>query len=117
MGKLMREVAIVGAGMSKFGAFPDKNSRDLFAEAFVNCLQSIDKNFEPKDIQALYLGNYSSDLFEGQGHLAPMCAELAGLTPKPALRTENVNLLVLLQNLHLELKTHVPVVASHYARV
>ncbi len=89
MGKLMREVAIVGAGMSKFGAFPDKNSRDLFAEAFVNCLQSIDKNFEPKDIQALYLGNYSSDLFEGQGHLAPMCAELAGLTPKPALRTEN----------------------------
>ncbi len=89
MGKLMRKIAMVGAGMSKFGAFPDKNSRDLFGEAFINCLQSIDKNFDVKDIEALYLGNYSSDLFEGQGHLAPMCAELAGLTPKPALRTEN----------------------------
>ncbi len=89
MGKLMREVAVIGAGMSKFGAFPDKNSRDLFAEALINTLQSIDKNFETKEIEALYLGNYSSDLFEGQGHLAPMCAELAGLTPKPASRTEN----------------------------
>ena len=89
MGRLMREVAIIGAGMSKFGAFPDKFSRDLFVEAFINCLESIDQNFEPKDIEALYLGNYSSDLFEGQGHLAPMCAELAGLIPKPALRTED----------------------------
>lgn len=89
MGKLMRECAIVGAGMSKFGAFPDKNSRDLWGEAFINCMKSIDKNFEIKDIEALYLGNFSSDLFENQGHLAPMCAELAGITPKPASRTEN----------------------------
>lgn len=89
MGKLARDVAIIGAGMSKFGAFPDKNSRDLFGEAFINCMQSIDKNFDLKSIEALYLGNYSSDLFESQGHLAPMCAELAGITPKPALRTEN----------------------------
>ncbi|MHA1270194.1 MAG: thiolase C-terminal domain-containing protein [Candidatus Helarchaeota archaeon] len=89
MGRLMRDVAVVGAGMSKFGQFSDKNSRDLFAEAFINCLNSIDQNFEPKDLEALYLGNYSSDLFEGQGHLSPMCGELAGITPKPALRTEN----------------------------
>ncbi|MHA1309550.1 MAG: thiolase C-terminal domain-containing protein [Candidatus Helarchaeota archaeon] len=89
MGKLMREVAIIGAGMAKFGAFPNKNSRDQFAEAYINTLQSIDKNFETKEIEALYLGNYSSDLFEGQGHLAPMCAELAGITPKPASRTED----------------------------
>jgi acetyl-CoA C-acetyltransferase len=89
MGKLLREIAIVGAGMSKFGAFPDKNSRDLWGEAFLNCIGTIDKGIDTKSIEALYLGNYSSDLFEGQGHLAPMCAELAGLTPKPASRTEN----------------------------
>ncbi|MHA1266955.1 MAG: thiolase C-terminal domain-containing protein [Candidatus Helarchaeota archaeon] len=89
MGKLLREVAIVGAGMSKFGAFPDKNSRDLWVEAFLNCKETIDKGIDVKAIEALYIGNYSSDLFEGQGHIAPMCAELAGLTPKPALRTEN----------------------------
>ena len=32
--KLGRGVAVVGAGMSKFGVFPDKSSRDLFVEAF-----------------------------------------------------------------------------------
>ena len=31
--KLGRGVAVVGAGMSKFGMFRDRNSRDLFAEA------------------------------------------------------------------------------------
>ena len=31
--KLGRGVAIVGAGMSKFGMFKDKDSKDLFAEA------------------------------------------------------------------------------------
>ena len=31
---LNRGVAMVGAGMSKFGAFKDKTSRDLFVEAF-----------------------------------------------------------------------------------
>ena len=32
--KLARGVSLVGAGMSKFGSFPDKSSRDLFVEAF-----------------------------------------------------------------------------------
>ena len=32
--QLGRQVAIVGAGLSQFGAFPDKDSRDLFVEAF-----------------------------------------------------------------------------------
>jgi acetyl-CoA C-acetyltransferase len=35
--KLERGVAIVGAGMSKFGAFREKSSRDLFVEAFSPC--------------------------------------------------------------------------------
>ena len=32
--KLGRGVAIVGAGMSKFGMYKDKDSKDLFADAF-----------------------------------------------------------------------------------
>ena len=36
---LSRGVAMVGAGMSKFGAFPDKSTRDLFVEAFLEMLQ------------------------------------------------------------------------------
>lgn len=87
--KLGRGVAVVGAGMSRFGAFPDKTSRDLFVEAFRELRASVDKGFDPKEIQALYLGNYSSDLFEGQGHTAPLMASWVGLTPRPATRVEN----------------------------
>lgn len=87
--KLGREVAIVGVGISKFGAFPDKNSRDLFVEAFKELRAATDKGFDPKTIEALYLGNYSSDLFEGQGHMAPIIADAVGICPIPALRVED----------------------------
>lgn len=87
--KLGRGVALVGAGMSKFGAFPGKSTRDLFVEAFLDMRASVDKGFDPKEIEALYIGNYSSDLFEGQGHTAPIMADWVGLTPRPATRVED----------------------------
>ncbi|MBI2907273.1 MAG: hypothetical protein HYX92_06415 [Chloroflexi bacterium] len=87
--KLGRGVAMVGAGMSKFGAFPDKTSRDLFAEAFGEMEKSVDKGFDPRDIESLYIGNFSSDLFEGQGHTAPIMADWVGLVPRPATRVED----------------------------
>jgi acetyl-CoA C-acetyltransferase len=87
--KLARGVALVGAGMSKFGAFQGKTSRDLFVEAFVEMLGSVDKSIHPKDIEALYVGNFSSDLFEDQAHIAPIMASWTGLTPCPATRVED----------------------------
>ncbi|MGB3129100.1 MAG: hypothetical protein WBC11_05210 [Dehalococcoidia bacterium] len=87
--KLARGVALVGAGMSKFGAFADKTSRDLFVEAFNAMAKTVDKGMETKDIEALYVGNFSSDLFEGQGHIAPIMADWIGLVPKPATRIED----------------------------
>jgi acetyl-CoA C-acetyltransferase len=75
--------------MSKFGVFKGKTSRDLFVEAFVEMLDTVDKGIDPKEIQALYVGNYSSDLFEGQGHIAPILASWTGLTPAPATRVED----------------------------
>jgi acetyl-CoA C-acetyltransferase len=87
--KLGRGVALVGAGMSKFGSFPGKSSRDLFVDAFQEMLGSVDKGFNAKDIEALYIGNFSSDLFENQGHIAPIMADWVGLTPRPATRIED----------------------------
>jgi acetyl-CoA C-acetyltransferase len=87
--KLSHGVALVGAGMSKFGAFPGKTTRDLFVEAFLDMRASVDKELDPNDIEALYIGNYSSDLFEGQGHTAPFMADWVGLTPRPATRIED----------------------------
>jgi acetyl-CoA C-acetyltransferase len=87
--KLGRGVALVGAGMSKFGAFSDKSSRDLFVEAFQSLRQSVDKDFDPSDIETLYIGNFSSDLFEAQSHTAPIMADVVGLASRPATRIED----------------------------
>ena len=46
--KLGRGVAIVGAGMSKFGMFKDKDSKDLFADAFREMIVSVDKGVDPQ---------------------------------------------------------------------
>ena len=86
--KLGRGVAVVGAGMSKFGMFSDKDSKYLFAEAFKEMLSTVDKGVDPKDIDALYLGNFTNDFFVHQGHWGPIISDLLGLTPKPATRTE-----------------------------
>jgi len=87
-GKLGRGVAIVGAGMSKFGMFKDRDSKDLFVEAFREMIASVDKGADPTDIDALYLGNFSNDFFMHQSHWGPIISDLIGLTPKPATRTE-----------------------------
>jgi len=89
LNKLPRGVAMVGVGMSKFGAFPDKNGRDLFVEAYKEMTHSVDKGLDPSAIGSFYLGNFSSDLFEHQGHTAPLLADAVGLTPIPAARVEN----------------------------
>ena len=57
-------------------------------EAFKDMRASVDKGFDPKDIEAFYLGNFSGDLFEGQAHLAPILANWVGLSPIPAARLE-----------------------------
>jgi len=87
--KLGRGVAIAGVGMSKFGAFPGQATRDLFVDAFQELRGTVDKGLDPDDIEALYIGNYSSDLFEKQGHTAPIMADWIGLTPRPATRIED----------------------------
>ncbi|MBW1683233.1 MAG: hypothetical protein JRF59_09590 [Deltaproteobacteria bacterium] len=86
--KLGRGVAVVGAGMSRFGMFRDRDSKDLFAEAFRDMTASVDKGLDPADIDALYLGNFSNDYFMRQSHWGPLISDLVGITPKPATRTE-----------------------------
>lgn len=86
--RLGRGVAVVGVGMSKFGMFRDRDSKDLFVEAFRNMIASVDKGVDPTDIDALYLGNFSNDFFMHQAHWGPIVSDLIGHVPKPATRTE-----------------------------
>lgn len=86
--KLSRGVAVVGAGMSNFGMFPGKNSKDLFVEAFVDMQQSVDKGFDPEAIEALYVGNFTNDTFVNQSHWGAIMADVLGIAPRPSTRTE-----------------------------
>ena len=86
---LSKKVALVGAGMSKFGRhFPEKRNPDLWVDAWLNAVENVDNGIKPEEVDACYVGNFTADLFNHQGHLGPQMANLVGLTPKPAPRFE-----------------------------
>lgn len=77
----MREVAIVGVGMTKFGA-SEKTQVEMFAEAATDAIKA--SNLKLEDIQAVYVGNADGNVEEGQAVMAPMCAADIGLGGLPA---------------------------------
>jgi acetyl-CoA C-acetyltransferase/acetyl-CoA acyltransferase len=82
----MREVAVMGVGMTKFGP-TSLSLRELFAEAALEAVQT--SNLSPRDIQALFVGNVLGDFSEGQMNMAGFMAEELGLGPHvPATRVE-----------------------------
>ncbi len=87
--KLGRGVAIVGAGMSPFGIRPDVTNRELFVEAFLDMRNSVDRGFDPQEIEALYVGNCGAEMWESQSVMGALCASAIGLTPRPALKVED----------------------------
>ena len=88
---LARKVAVVGADMTRFHhrLHLEKASRDLFVESTQGAVDSVDNGMELKDIEALYVGNFSSETFEKQGHLGALMADSLGITPIPAMRIED----------------------------
>ena len=56
----MREVAIVGVSMIKFGRYPDRDVSQLAAQAGLEALN--DAGMTMKNIEALYSGNLYADL-------------------------------------------------------
>ncbi len=80
----MRDVAIIGVGITKFGELWGKSLRDIFVES---ALRAID-NCGVKKIEAMYVGNFSGGLFVGQEHLGSLLADYLGYAPIPAIRVE-----------------------------
>jgi len=89
--KLSRSVSVIGAGMTRFHhrIHIDKTSRELFVEATLDAAESVDNGFELGDVEALFVGNFSSDAFEHQAHTAPLMADWLGLRPRAATRIED----------------------------
>jgi acetyl-CoA C-acetyltransferase len=80
----MREVAVIGVGMTKWGELWEKSLRTIFVETALLALDDagIDK------IDSMYVGCMSSGLFVGQEHLASLLADYLGQVPVPSARIE-----------------------------
>ncbi|HEC92002.1 MAG TPA: thiolase domain-containing protein, partial [Candidatus Atribacteria bacterium] len=81
----MRDVAIIGTGMTKFGELWDKSLHEIFVEA---ALKAIDDSGVER-IDSMYIGNLSGGLFVGQEHLASLIPDYLGVCPIPATRVES----------------------------
>jgi acetyl-CoA C-acetyltransferase len=81
----MRDVAVIGVGMIKWGELWEKSLRSMFVEA---ALKAIDDAGVDK-IDSMYVGCMSSGLFVGQEHLGGLLADYLGVCPIPATRVES----------------------------
>jgi acetyl-CoA C-acetyltransferase len=81
----MRDVAVIGVGMTKWGELWDKSLRTIFSETALLALE--DAGVEKVD--SIVVGSMSSGLFIGQEHLASLLADYLGKTPVPAARVES----------------------------
>jgi acetyl-CoA C-acetyltransferase len=81
----MREVAIVGAGMTPFGELWESSLRDLFVDAALAAL----RNAGADRLDGIWVGNMSAGQFVGQEHLGPLMADHLGMRGVPSTRVES----------------------------
>lgn len=81
----MREVAIVGAGMTRFGELWGSSLRDMFVEAATEALTAAGAD----RVDSIYVGCMSGGQFVGQEHLGPLMADHLGMTGVAAVHVES----------------------------
>jgi len=84
----MKKVAIVGAGQSRYGEFPDKGIKELFFDAYKDLASSVDRDFDPRLVEAAYVGNLGSGGFQ-LGNMSALVSEYVGLPYIHTVRIEN----------------------------
>ena len=81
----MRDVCIVGVGMSQWGEVWKKSMRDLHTDAALAAIN----NAGVDHLDGLYVGCMSGGLFVGQEHLASILTDYMGMRGLPAVRVES----------------------------
>lgn len=81
----MREVVVIGTGMTRFGELWGKSIKDIFVEAALKAME--DSGVDHVD--SMYVGSMSPGLFVGQEHLGAVLADYLGVNPIPATRIES----------------------------
>jgi len=85
----MRDVAIIGAGITRFGERWTTSLRDLCTEAGIAAIE--DANVTGEQIDAMFVGSMSAGRFIGQEHVGALVADYVGLGGDlhiPATRVE-----------------------------
>jgi acetyl-CoA C-acetyltransferase len=78
---MMRKVAVVGVGETKFSGAQGRTNTELFCEAAMDAIQMA--GLKSKNIQALLIGNVLADYEEGQQIVQAFIAESLGLPHVP----------------------------------
>ena len=81
----MRNVAIVGAGMTPFAEHFDLGIKDLVPMAYAEAVAHVDKGIKKSDIQAAWFGELSTT----DGFPSGILADTLDLTDIPVTRVEN----------------------------
>ncbi|HEX9832808.1 MAG TPA: thiolase family protein [Mycobacterium sp.] len=81
----MRNVAIVGAGMTEFAEHFTLGIKDLIPMAYAECVAHVDKGIDKTDIEAAWIGELSTT----DGFPAGILADTLDLTDIPISRVEN----------------------------
>jgi len=81
----MRDVAIIGVGMNKWGEMWEKSLRDIFVESALLAIEDAGVDH----IDSMYVGCMTSGLFVGQEHLASLLADYLGAGPIASARVES----------------------------
>ena len=85
----MRDVAIIGAGCTKFGEMWERSFRDIAVEAGAQAIEDAKLNGE--ETEAMYVGNMSGGQFINQEHIGSLIADFTGLASTfhiPSTRVE-----------------------------
>lgn len=84
----MRDVAIIGAGVTKFGELWNKSFRAIGIEAGVKAMG--DANLSGSEIDGVFIGNMSAGQFIKQKHIDALIADYSGMATNniPATRVE-----------------------------
>lgn len=83
----MRDVAIIGVGLTKFGERWNVGMKGLMEEAGLVALE--DANISSKDVEMLFGGTMAPGSFMEQEHTAALIADQLGFRNIPAVRIEN----------------------------
>ena len=81
----MRDVCVIGVGLSKWGEVWRQSLRQLFVDAAMNAIE----NSGVDHLDSLYVGCMSSGMFVEQEHIGALCADYLGMAGIPATRVES----------------------------